>query len=78
MVKLYAAYSLIEKNLNEKSYLLGEQFTAIDAYLFTILRWASHLKIDLINWSNISNYKERVSARPKVQAALFAEGLIKG
>src|SRR3984957_10904869 len=34
--------SYLEGALGDKKYLMGDQFTVADAYLFTVLRWASH------------------------------------
>ena len=52
-------------------------FTVPDAYLFTMLAWADRMKIDLSGFKNLLAYKARVAARPKVQEALQAEGLLK-
>jgi len=38
-----------------------------------MLRWADAMKIDLSAMKNLMAYKERVAARPGVQAALKAE-----
>jgi glutathione S-transferase len=65
----------LEKMLAGKSYAMGERFTAVDAYLFTVLNWTNTLKIDLSKWPNIKGYVARVGARPKVQETLKAEGL---
>lgn len=69
-------FNALEKLLAGKSYLMGEQFTAADAYLFTVLNWTTPLKIDLAPWPNISAFYARAGARPKVIATLKAEGLI--
>jgi glutathione S-transferase len=68
-------FDFIDKNLAGKKYLMGDKFTAADAYLFTVLRWSPRVQIDLGKWPNITGYLERVAARPKVQEALKAEGL---
>jgi glutathione S-transferase len=68
-------YAPIEKALAGKPYLLGEQFTAADAYLFTITSWAKSVKLDLSDFPNLAAFQARVAARPAVQAALAAEGL---
>jgi glutathione S-transferase len=68
-------FDWIDKQLAGKQYLVGDKFTVADAYLFTVLRWAPHVKIDLGRWPNIKAYVDRVTARPKVQEALKAEGL---
>ena len=62
--------------LKGKQFLLGE-FSVADAYLFTVLRWTGRLKIDLDRWPLLQTYIARVEARPQVQAALKAEGLLK-
>ena len=73
--------SKIEKRLDyvnnhvKGGFLMGEQFTVADGYLYTVLRWARPMDIDLGRWSNVKAYFDRVGARPKVQEALKAEGL---
>lgn len=69
-------FDLIAAQLQGKVFLQGNNFTAPDAYLFTVLRWSEHCGVDLNNWPGIMAYRERVSALPYVQAALQAEGLL--
>ena len=75
--KLAKRFDWISKQLDGKSYLMGETFTVADGYLFTVLNWCQWVGIDLANWPVLAAYQARVSARPKVQEALKAEGLIK-
>jgi glutathione S-transferase len=63
----------IDGKLAGRDYLMGSQFTVADGYLFVMLRWADAMKIDLSAMKNLMAYKERVAARPGVQAALKAE-----
>ena len=63
----------IDSKLAGHDYLMGSQFTVADGYLYTMLRWADGLKIDLSAMKNLMAYKERVAARPNVQAALKAD-----
>jgi glutathione S-transferase len=67
----------IEQQLQGKSYLTGEEFTVADSYLFTVLNWAGRLQLDLAPWPNVRAFMDRVRARPAVQSALGAEGLLK-
>ena len=67
----------LEKQLGGKQYVMGDKFSVADAYLFTILNWAAPSKFDLSRWPAIVAYHKRVGARPKVQEALKAEGLVK-
>lgn len=66
----------LEKLLDGKDYLMGARFTAPDAYLFTVLCWATPLKIDLAAWPNISAFVARAGGRAAVVATLKAEGLM--
>ena len=70
-------YDLIEKRLTGRDYLVGDRFTAADAYLFTVTNWANFVKVDLSAFPNLMAFQKRVAARPAVQAAMKAEGLIK-
>jgi glutathione S-transferase len=63
--------------LGKKPYLLGNTFTVADAYLFTVLNWTGHVKIDLGKWPVLAEFKARVAQRPKVIEAMKEEGLIK-
>nr|CBA30513.1 Glutathione S-transferase [Curvibacter putative symbiont of Hydra magnipapillata] len=67
----------VDSELAGKDYLLGEQFTVADAYLFTVTNWARIVKVDLSTFANLLAYRTRVSERPGVQAAMRAEGLLK-
>ena len=71
-------FDYVAKALDGRKYLTGDTFTVADAYLFTVLNWTNFVKIDLGNWPALKEYVGRVAARPGVQAALKAEGLLKG
>ena len=63
--------------LATREYVAGRQFTIADAYLFTILNWGQWTGVDLARWPVLQAYFARIAARPKVQQALRAEGLLK-
>ncbi|MDH4986492.1 glutathione transferase GstA [Aminobacter anthyllidis] len=67
--------AFVDGKLDGRAYLMGDAFTAADAYLWTILGWAKHVGIDLSAFANIQRYLGTVAARPAVQKALRAEGL---
>ncbi len=58
-------------------FLLGAEFTAADAYLFTVANWARIHKIDVGRWPTLKAYLERIAARPHVREALREEGLLR-
>src|SRR5260221_500971 len=71
-------FKYLETQLAGRDYLMGKQFTVADGYLFTMLMWATdRLNFDLSGLPNLTAYKARVAARPKVQEALTKEGLMK-
>ena len=69
-------YSLLEQNLSKQSWLLGDHFSAADAYLFTVTNWASFVDVDLSQFKGIDTFQRRVAERSLVRAAMSAEGLI--
>lgn len=69
-------FTYVDQLLAGRSFLLGEQFSAADAYLFVMTNWADHLKLDLSPFANVKAFQQRVAGRPAVQAALRAEGLM--
>lgn len=76
--RLTGRYTLIEKLLSDgRTYLTGDTFATVDAYLFTVTNWSNMLKIDLSAFPNVMAFQKRVAARPAVHAALVAEGLAK-
>jgi glutathione S-transferase len=58
-----------------RKYLLGENFSVADAYLFVVVRWTKPTGIGLDKWPNLAAFMERMAAREKVKEAMRAEGL---
>jgi glutathione S-transferase len=75
--KLAIRFALIEDRLGTRPYLAGESLTVADAYAFTIISWSNFLKVDLAPFPRIRDYLARIAARPSVQEAMAAEGLIR-
>ncbi len=68
----------VDEQLQGKTYLLGDDFSVADGYLFVVTNWAPLMKVDLSPYANLNAWRARVAARPAVVAAMKAEGLIKG
>ena len=66
---------IVEQQLAKTPFLMGEQFTVADAYLFTVLSWSKFVNLELP--ASLKDYLARISQRPAVQMALKEEGLIK-
>lgn len=75
--RLEDRYKIVDARLEGRDYLLGADFSAADAYLFTVTNWAKHVGVDLSAHKNLMAFMKRVAARPAVQEALKAEGLLK-
>jgi len=56
-------------------YLTGNSFGVADAYLFVCLNWSQSNGVDLKRWPILEAFMKRIGLRPKVAAALEAEGL---
>lgn len=67
----------VDSQLEGKDYLMGAQFTVADGYLFTVAGWGKHVGVDISGLKQLPAYMGRVAARPAVQEALKAEGLLK-
>ncbi|MEA1065092.1 glutathione transferase GstA [Erwinia sp. HR93] len=67
--------SYVNEELADKQWLTGQRFTIADAYLFTVLRWAYALKLNMTGLTHLDEFMARMKARPSVQTALSAEGL---
>jgi glutathione S-transferase len=63
---------VLERKLAGKEFLVGDTFTVADAYLLTVLNWAS-TKTDLSKWPAITAYHRRMIARPQVRRAFGEE-----
>lgn len=70
-------YALVEQHLAKHDWLVGDRFSVADAYLFTVTNWSKHVAVDLSEFPALLAFQKRVGERPKVQAALEAEGLLK-
>jgi glutathione S-transferase len=70
-------FAYVAQQLEGRNYLLGEKFSVADAYLFTVANWSQWVGIDIGQWPALKAHHARVAARPRVQEALRAEGLLK-
>jgi glutathione S-transferase len=74
--KITERLAFVETHLrDERPFLMGERFTAADAYLFTIVGWSGFTKVDLSGFPRLRGFMDRVGARPKVREAMGAEGM---
>ncbi|HYH98778.1 glutathione binding-like protein, partial [Hyalangium sp.] len=69
--RLGKRFEYVAKSLEGKQFLMGDQFTVVDAYMFVMLQWSQHHKLQVP--ASLKPYHERIAARPSVKASLEAE-----
>lgn len=69
-------YAYVEQLLEGRNYLIGEQMTIADVYLFVVSRWARGVKLDLSEFPRLEALLKRVGSRKSALQAMRAEGLI--
>lgn len=73
--RLASRYAWVDGKLAGRDYLLGDDFTVADAYLFAVTRWTVPMKLDISSLAHLGAYMARVAQRPAVRQALADEGL---
>ena len=66
----------IDRRLSTGPFLMGEELTLPDPYLFVITRWTDRM-IGLDNWPKLTAFYERMLQRDSVRNVLRFEGLLK-
>lgn len=74
--KLDARFKELDTLFATQDHLAGD-YSVADAYAFTILNWVNFLAIPITAYPHLQAYLKRIAARPAVQAAMAAEGLLK-
>jgi glutathione S-transferase len=77
ITELKKSLSFMDKKLTDKKYLVGDNFTISDSYLFNMLNILPWLDIDINEWKNLSKFHKDIKQRPSVAKSLKDEGLTK-
>lgn len=70
--RIAARYRLIDMHLAENDYLMGAEVSVADAYLFVMANWAGFARTPLDAYPHVTEWFERMKARPAVARALAA------
>lgn len=68
-------FARLNEKLSKQDYLLGDQYSVADSYLFVILGWPQHVGLDISKYPALGAYAGRIAQRQAVQDALKEEGL---
>lgn len=64
-------FTLIERHyLGDGPWLLGEQYSVADGYLFTVAGWLKSDGVDIAQFPKVHAHSHRMAQRPAVQRAL--------
>lgn len=74
--KILSRLAYLSGQLGDCDYLMGDEYTVADAYLFSLLGFATHFGIELAANPPLLAYMGRVANRRAVVNALKKEGLI--
>ena len=73
---LDARLQVVEDRLAKNDWLAGDGYSPADAYFFTVTNWSKGMGHDLSKFPRVTALRAKVAARPAVQKAMQAEGLI--
>jgi glutathione S-transferase len=65
-----ACFALIERDMLAGPWVMGEQYTICDPYLYTIATWLEGDGVDLSVLPKVMDHRTRMAERPAVRAAL--------
>ena len=63
------------QHLSKNKFLLGDDFTLPDAYMFVLTRWLAAFKIELSEFPNLERFKNELKKQRSIQDSLAEEGL---
>ena len=60
--RLMSRLKWVDQQLVGKNYLMGQDFSVADPYLFTVTNWAAVVKVDISSFANIAAFRARMSS----------------
>ena len=68
-----ACFELIENEMFKGPWVMGEQFTVCDPYLFTIAQWLEGDDVDPRRFPKVFDHRNRMAERPAVKRVIARE-----
>jgi glutathione S-transferase len=65
-----ACFALIERKMLQGPWVMGEQYTICDPYLYTLATWLEGDSVDLAALPKVADHRNRMTERPAVQKVL--------
>jgi len=74
---VFEGFNLIETGMLAGPWVMGEQYTICDAYLFTLAQWLEGDGVDPARLPRVADHRKRMAERPAVQRAVAQEKVSK-
>jgi glutathione S-transferase len=68
-----ACFALIERDMLKGPWVMGEQYTICDPYLFTLTGWLEGDGVDLATLPKVADHRQRMAERPAVKKVMEQE-----
>jgi glutathione S-transferase len=68
-----SCYQLVEENMLQGPWVMGESYTICDPYLFTMAQWLEQDGVDPSRFPKVIDHRRRMSERPQVRKAIAEE-----
>jgi glutathione S-transferase len=68
-----ACFALIERDMLKGPWVMGEQYSVCDGYLYTLSGWLEGDSVDIATLPKVADHRKRMEARPAVQKVMAEE-----
>ncbi len=73
--RIAEALSILDKQLEGKQYLLGDNITACDFFLFMLAEWSLKIEKSPLTFPNLKTYLKRLANYPTISKVCEIEGI---
>ncbi|MFJ3354575.1 glutathione transferase GstA [Serratia liquefaciens] len=71
--KLDNSFGYFNSVLSDNKYIMGDEYSIADMYLFVMLHWCDYFSMAIDKWPNLVRIKADISSRPAVQSTFKVE-----
>ena len=68
-----ACFALIERDMLKGPWVMGEQYSVCDGYLYTLSGWLEGDSVDIATLPKVADHRKRMEQRPAVQKVMAEE-----
>ncbi|CAM4189737.1 glutathione S-transferase family protein [Pseudoalteromonas byunsanensis] len=71
--RISECFELLNKQIGDKTYMVNDQFTVCDCYMFMLCIWADELKKPPLSFPNLNRYLKTLAQHPAIKAVCELE-----